>query len=309
MLIATQHAVYRLDANDLGAPPEIIFEGSDILRVVEGLRTDVVLLKNGDVVTLEDGKDKRISTKITDPPESMVVLNEKPLEMLIGTEGAHIYKLQLKIVRKIVTFEHLGVRDSWYTPWGGPPAVRSFAVTADGRVYADIHVGSIMRSSDRGENWEPVTPDLNEDVHQVVTCRAASQWVYANTARGVFVSEDRGQTWHDRGGGLGHRYGRAIAVPPDDAHLMLASVSDGPHGDDVHGQLYRSTDFGKSWEHIGDGFPASTKRNINTYHLAFSSNDLGWAAVGSRLYVGESRALRWRLFWEAPEYIIMIDSH
>ena len=309
MLIATQHAVYRLDAKDLDDPPKIIFEGSDIHRVEEGLRADVVMLKNCDIVVLHNGKVKRISTGIEDHPESLAVLNEEPLELLIGTEGAHMYRLQYKIIRKVVGFDQLKVRDSWHTPWGGPPAVRSLAVTADGWVYADIHVGSIMRSFDRGENWEPVAPDINEDVHQVAICRAALQWVYANTAKGVFVSEDRGKTWHDRGEGLGHRYGRAIAVPSDDAHLILASVSDGPHGENVHGQLYRSSDFGKNWEHINDGFPASTKRNINTYQLAFTSNDLGWAAVESKLYIGENRAFRWHLFWEAPESIVMIDAH
>ena len=43
--------------------------------------------------------------------------------------------------------------------------MRSLAHSGDW-VFADIHVGS-MRSPDRGTTWEPVTPDLDADVHQV----------------------------------------------------------------------------------------------------------------------------------------------
>jgi hypothetical protein len=78
-------------------------------------------------------------------------------------------------------FEALPVRSEWYTPWGGPPAVRSFAATTDGCVYADIHVGSIMRSPDQGHTWEPVTPTLHNDVHEVATTPASDNHVAANT--------------------------------------------------------------------------------------------------------------------------------
>ena len=39
------------------------------------------------------------------------------------------------------------MRQSWYTPWAVRPAVRSLAHSGDW-VFADIHVGSIMRSPD-----------------------------------------------------------------------------------------------------------------------------------------------------------------
>jgi photosystem II stability/assembly factor-like uncharacterized protein len=160
-----------------------------------------------------------------------------------------------------------------------------------------------MRSADDGLTWEPVTPALNEDVHQVAVTRADDEHVYANTARGVYVSADRGRTWEHRAADLGERYGRAIAVHPRHPAVILASVSDGPHGDDVHGQLYRSDVGGRTWRQVRDGFPESTRRNINTYQVAFAKDGTAWAAVGRHLFVGGKGGTKWNRYWEAPSEI------
>ena len=229
--------------------------------------------------------------------------------MLIGTTPAHVYRLadDGRPAARIAPFDALDCRDGWHTPWGGPPAVRSLADTPDGTVYADIHVGSIMRSADHGRSWQPVTPDLHEDVHQVATCAAAPDRVAANTARAVYLSDDLGRSWSHRGDDLGARYGRAIAIDPTDPDVMLATVSDGPHGDDVHGQLYRTDDAGRTWSHVCDGFPDSTAQNINTSHVVFTADGIAWACVDRTLYVGDDHGRRWSTFWAGPEPIRMID--
>jgi len=58
---------------------------------------------------------------------------------------------------------------------------------------------------------------------------------------------------------------------------------------------------------MGEGFPASTRENINTFHVAFSPGGRAWAVVGSMLYVGEELGRRWRKSWDASEPILMID--
>jgi photosystem II stability/assembly factor-like uncharacterized protein len=165
-----------------------------------------------------------------------------------------------------------------------------------------------MRSSDAGESWQPVTPTLDDDVHQVNTTPAAPQRVYANTARAVYVSDDRGETWSDRGEELDNRYGRCITISPDDPDLVLATVSDGPHGENVHGQLYRSEDAGRSWQHVSDGFPDSTPDNINTHHVAFSDGQTAWALAGDTLHVGTGRATQWKRVVRFPQEAIMIAA-
>lgn len=308
MLLATQNAVYRLLAETGEGHPTVRLRARGVRRVAEGQTLGLVALGDGSLIVLEDQTSRTIATGIEEPIESLLILGEQPLEVLIGTEGAHLFRLRGESTGRIASFDQLECRDAWFTPWGGPPAVRSLAATPDGWVYADIHVGSIMRSSDRGETWEPVTPELHQDVHQVNTCAASPERVYANTARAVYVSDDRGQSWHHRARDLGERYGRAIAVAPDDPDLLLATVSDGPHGENVHGQLYRSEDAGRTWQHVADGFPASTRANVNTFHVAFTPDGAAWAIVGKTLYCGEDRAQRWWEFWKAPEPLLMLAS-
>ncbi|MHC4480447.1 MAG: WD40/YVTN/BNR-like repeat-containing protein [Planctomycetota bacterium] len=308
MLIATERTVFKLDGAGEQEAPSVIFEGEGVRRVAEAARFDVVALADGTIALVDGGETRRLHAGIGDSIESLLVLCEEPLRLLAGAEPPHIYHVRAEgsAARRDADFDALECRDQWHTPWGGPPAVRSLALTGDGWVYADIHVGSIMRSPDGGGSWEPVTPELHEDVHQVATCPAADERVYAQTARAFYVSEDRGDSWHHRARDLDQRYGRAVVAHPEDPDLVLATVSDGPHGDDVHGQLYRSEDAGRNWTHVAAGFPASTTRNIDTFHVAFSPGGVAWGVVGRTLYVGRERASEWATFWEAPERIQML---
>lgn len=307
MVIATQNQVFRLTAATAGRP-EACFEASAIACVAEGRTIDLIAVDAGGLVLLDRDGPLALPQSTPEPVTSLLILREHPLDVLVGGEGAHLYRLTREAVRPVQAFDALPCRSSWHTPRGGPPAVRSLADTPDGWVYADIHVGSIMRSVDRGESWRAVTPALHEDVHQVATCPAQPDRVYANTADGVYVSEDRGQTWQHRAKDTGCRYGRAVAVDPQDPDLLLATVSDGPHGEDVHGQLYCSEDAGRTWRHVCEGFPATTRQNINTFHMTFTPDRRAWAVVGCTLYVSHDRGKGWQESWAAPSPIAMIDA-
>ena len=308
MLIATEKVTYILEDNGSQGEPFFLYEGSDIVHIEEGRDLHVIALTNGDIILVKDGKTEQLTSGIEDSIESLALLEEARLNLLIGTEPPHIYRLKDdgSSAKRITSFDALEVRDKWDTPWGGPPAVRSLAITRDGGVYADIHVGSIMRSPDWGETWEPVTPTLHRDVHQVSTCVASLERVYANTYRAVYISEDRGRSWLHRANDLDQRYGRAIVVNPQDRDCILATVSDGPQGTNVHGQLYRTEDAGNTWVHVTEGFPPSTRHNINTFHVAFSPQGLAWAVVDRKLYLSRDRGKCWTTFWEAPDPIEMI---
>ena len=232
MLIATNNQVFTLEN---GTPTQrLAIDGIRCLD--EGVRCSAIGLADGQVVVLADDQPQPQATGIGDPVESIALLSEEPLQVLLGTEPPHVYCLDGdEPARRMESFDALECRQSWYTPWGGPPAVRSLA-RSDDWVFADIHVGSIMRSPDRGETWEPVTPDLHADVHQVATAPMEGR-LYANTADAVFVSDDYGRSWEHRKEGLASRYGRAVAVHPRDPDCLLASVSKGPgHGQRCAGQ-------------------------------------------------------------------------
>lgn len=300
MLAATDTAVYRIEDSNNDAPIVIQFQEKHICALACGANHCAIALKDGTIWMISHVGSRQMCRRMEEPIESLLILNEDPLKLLVGTEGAHLYSVEENDIIRISAFEALECRDSWHTPWGGPPSVRTLALTTDGWIYADIHVGSIIRSSDRGRTWQPVTDQLDEDVHQVATCRSAPDCVYANTAQGVYISDDRGQSWQHRAKDLDNRYGRAIAVAPNNPDLLLATVSDGPHGDNVHGRLYRSEDRGRSWRHVKEGFPDSVAENINTCHVVFDSFGSAWAIVGRKLYLATEAATVWKEFWEAP---------
>ena len=302
MLIATSRTAHALSEGHFA--PAQIFEG-DVAAIAKGGDLRVIALKNGDLYIRTQARAQTVATGIERDIECLIVLEEDPLHLLIGTGDSRVYACKDGKTERVDSFDRLAVRDKWYTPWGGPPDVRSFAKTTDGWVYADIHVGSIMRSPDKGETWEPVTPDLHDDVHQVATSPQAPDRVYANTARAVYVSDDRGRSWSHRTEGFPYLYGRAIAAHPDDPDCLLATVSKGPHGD-VAGQLYRSDDAGRTWEHVTAGFPDAVSHNIDTFHLGFSPCGRAWAAVDKALYTSHDRGNSWESAWRAPDKIRMI---
>ena len=158
-----------------------------------------------------------------------------------------------------------------------------------------------------GESWEPVTPSLHVDVHEVNTTPASDDSVYANTYLSVYVSDDRGRSWGHRSKVLNNRYGRGIAIHPQDPDTVLCGVSDGPSGANVHGQLHLTQDAGLNWVHVTDGFPESTRKNIDTFHIAFHGKEMAWVCDEETLYLSGDKGKSWTPHWKAPEEILMIS--
>ncbi len=307
MLIITKNSVWHLETGDDSVKTKCLFEGEGVRRVSETACLQAIALANNHILLMAPGS-KSLQFNPTDIPEridSLLILHDNPPTMLIGTKGAHLYKWVEGggSAQLVDSFEKLECRGTWYTPWGDPPSVRSLALAQSGWVYAAIHVGSIMRSPNNGALWEPVSPTLDEDVHQVAICSLSDKHVYAATAGSVFISDNCGSSWLYRGEELGGRYSRAIAVHPGNPDCILATVSNGPHGDDVQGELFRTEDAGHHWGHITKGFPASTKKNIDTFQIGFSSDGTAWVVVDNLLYRGLDRASHWSKFWEAPDLI------
>lgn len=114
---------------------------------------------------------------------------------------------------------------------------------AHGRVYGfDGANGRLMVSDDGGEAWterEPPGPLLDIAVHPSEPERLA-----ATGERGVFLSDDDGDTWRPVGGEIGF-----LAWPEED-RLLLVGAS---------GMVQASSDLGESWDELGSigGQPAA----------------------------------------------------
>jgi len=297
MLIATDQQVllFNTKDNDVVPIPLVSANTTPIIDMTASLAAAWV--GGGDVVIGRGGELGRLQTDLEEKVTSLRILSEEPLVLLVGTEPAHLYQITGDgLVEPLETFDQVEGRDAWGTPWGGPASVRCLADHGKW-LYADIHVGGIVRSGDGGETWAPIKTGIHQDVHQIATHPSAPEGLYANTANGVFISEDRGDSWRHAVDGLATRYGRAIAVDHEDANVLLASVSLGPHQGE--GRLYRSTDAGASWRHVSRGFPPYIEGNIDTACLAFAGVDRAWVAVERTLYRSDDLGESWTEAWEA----------
>ena len=250
----------------------------------------VAVLDDNHIVRSGDGRAWTADTRIDGP--SVRCIASVGGRLLAGTAEARLYAAAGDESGPIASFDRVEGRDRWHTPWGGPPDTRSISAT-DGEIYANVHVGGIPRSDDGGETWEP-TIDIESDVHQVLSgaglvlapcawglavsedrgaswrvdrdglhgsyCRAvaiAGDTVLVTASTGPFTNRAavyrrplRSTGAFERcAGGLPEWFGSNI-----DTHALAASGATASFGTD-DGEVWRSSDEGRTWERAATGLP------------------------------------------------------
>lgn len=203
--------------------------------------------------------------------------------VVVGTSEAHLYRVEDGGLGRVPSFDAVMGRDEWYTPWGGPPDARSISEDDD-TVYVNVHVGGIVRTKDEGATWE-ATIDIHADVHRVW---AIADRVFAACARGLAVSEDRGDSWTIRADGLHAAYCRGVAVCGD---VVLVSASNGPGGG--HAAVYRGRLDGGPFERCREGLPDWFEDNIDSYCLDAVPDLAAFATADGRVFASRDRGGAW----------------
>jgi hypothetical protein len=90
-------------------------------------------------------------------------------------------------------------------------------------LLANVHVGGIPRSFDRGATWQP-TIDTDSDVHEVRAHPTRPGLVVAAAAIGLCISMDGGATWEIEQTGLHASYCSAVGFADDD--ILVAAATD-----------------------------------------------------------------------------------
>jgi hypothetical protein len=250
--VATRDGLHRFDES--GTPLGGELEGHDVSSLAPAREERWAILDRHEVWH-DAGDGWRAVASLDALQATRIVAVDDAV--YVGTSEAHLYRMIGEALERVETFESVDGRDGWYTPWGGPPDVRSIA-NWDEDVYVNVHVGGVPRTGDGGRSWTP-TIDVDADVHQVTT---AERLVIAACAGGVAVSRDRGATWTYRTDGLDTRYSRAVAVCGD---VLLASASRGPRGGEA--AIYRGALGEGAFERCRVGLPDTFGGNIDTYRL------------------------------------------
>ena len=139
-------------------------------------------------------------------------------------------------------------------PEGGE--VLSMLVTSNGKVFAGLEVGGVVRSDDNGENWMPKNEGLTSPFISALSVDESKDYLYAGSyAGGVFRSSNEGDSWELKDDGLPGGVESLITV----GSTIYAGT--GNFGGSGRG-VYCSIDDGDSWTECSDGLPGSPPNQI-----------------------------------------------
>jgi photosystem II stability/assembly factor-like uncharacterized protein len=174
------------------------------------------------------------------------------------------------------------------------------------KVYACVEIDDAWVSDDGGRTFERRNKGLAiADVHGMAVVNNGSKRLFATTAFGLHSSDDDGRTWEFQKINSTWQYTRSIIERPDRTGVMFLTNGSGAPG--WEGRLYRSRDYGLSWEDVrlpgrvqsSVYFLAANKLDPSLIFAAatlgqlYRSTDGGesWTELPRRL--GEIRAIAW----------------
>lgn len=156
----------------------------------------------------------------------------------------------------------------------------------------------ILKSQDRGLSWQEISPDLTkkagksdgstkpgEDrgvVYTIAPSSIRAGEIWAGTSNGLIqLTTDAGKTWTD-------------VTPPNLTEWSMVSLIEASHFDaaaayaavdrhqldDLHPYIYRTRDYGKTWQNISAGLPAqayvhAVREDTSRRGLLFAGTELG----------------------------------
>jgi photosystem II stability/assembly factor-like uncharacterized protein len=161
----------------------------------------------------------------------------------------------------------------------------------------------VFRSRNRGDDWERISPDLSHadpsrlgDIQfQTITALAESPLreglLYAGTDDGrVHVMPDPGAGWVDISAGLHpDRFtSEIVASAYDEATVYV--TQNGRRSDDFAAYVWRSTDYGRTWESVVADIPFGP---VNVIREDPRNRDILYVGTDVGVYVSLDRGGRW----------------
>jgi photosystem II stability/assembly factor-like uncharacterized protein len=201
-----------------------------------------------------DGLPEHVTSVAVDPHDGdRVWVGTEPSRVFVSTDGGRSFE------------KRPGLTDLPSSEaWSFPPRPHTHHVrwlepdpNAEGRLYAGIEAGTLVRTDDGGRTWRDRPEGARRDNHTLSTHPDAPGRVYAAAGDGYAESEDAGDTWTYPQSGLTHRYVWGLAVDAGDPETVLVSAADGAH--DAHSlpaesYVYRrrGDDADAGWQRVAD---------------------------------------------------------
>ena len=223
--------------------------------------------------------------QISDYEVHCLLPNESTL--FAGTFAAHVYQLVGPEFTLVDGFEQVETRDLWGTPWGGPPSTRTMCRDRNDCIYANIHVGGLVRSTDEGRTWEQTPLDIDVDVHEVHHDAGGTGALMIAAARG-FASSQNGAEWHFNNEGLHAHYLRAVTTT---SQSTFVCASRGPRGQET--AIYRRTTDGSTPFSRCEYEGGWLSKNIDAAALTTSGDEVIFGTDDGCVHRSEDDGLTW----------------
>ncbi len=173
--------------------------------------------------------------------------------------------------------------------------------------WAGVELDYVWRSTDGGKTWKKITKGIEtDDIHGLCVSHVGGRRrLIAATDRGVYLSNDDGESWEKGAVNAASPYMRAVVPRSDNRGVVFLTNGDGPPGS--WGRLLRSRDNGDHWDDVPlPGSVESSMWSVAAHpadpNLMFASACLGqmyrssdggetWSGIKRRL--GEIRHVIW----------------
>ncbi len=168
----------------------------------------------------------------------------------------------------------------------------------------------VLRSNDQGGTWERISPDLTcndpdkkgDISYQTISALDESPFnsdlLYAGTDDGrLWRTKDGGENWEDiRKAPLPVRWVSRIVASQHDFGTVYVTQT-GRRDDDAAVYIWRSTDFGSTWEDIAANIPAGP---ANVIREDPGNDSILYAGTDVGVYVSTDRGNHWEVLGDLP---------
>jgi photosystem II stability/assembly factor-like uncharacterized protein len=168
----------------------------------------------------------------------------------------------------------------------------------------------LMRSADRGDTWEIISPDLSYNNPQKmgdISYQTISVFDESPLRFGlIYAGTDDGRIWRTNDGGKNWNNIRNGPVPEKFVSRIVASKYDigtvymtqtGRRDDDFQVYIWKSTDFGNNWQDISGNIPVGP---VNTIREDPFNKDILYAGTDGGVFVSKDGGKQWDVLGTLP---------
>jgi photosystem II stability/assembly factor-like uncharacterized protein len=168
----------------------------------------------------------------------------------------------------------------------------------------------LMRSMDRGDTWETISPDLsynNPEKMGDISYQTISVFDESPLRFGlIYAGTDDGRIWRTNDGGKNWISIRNGPVPEKFVSRIIASkyeigtvyiTQTGRRDDDFQVYIWKSTDFGSSWQDISGNIPVGP---VNTIREDPFNKDILYAGTDGGVFVTKDGGKQWDVLGTLP---------